>query len=60
MPWCLGGDFNVVRFPRNRLGARRFSVQLHSFNGFVDSHALVNLPLKGASYTWLRSQEGGL
>lgn len=22
VPWCVGADFNVIRFPTDRLGAR--------------------------------------
>ena len=25
LPWCLGGDFNIIRFPSERLGAACFS-----------------------------------
>ena len=25
LPWCLRGDFNIIRFPSKRLGAASFS-----------------------------------
>lgn len=33
-PWCSSGDFNVVRFPSDRLGASKFSLQMRLFNAF--------------------------
>lgn len=33
---------------------------MRSFNCFIDSHPLVDLPLKGIQFTWLRSQKGGV
>jgi len=27
LPWCIGGDFNVIRFPCERLGVIRFLQQ---------------------------------
>lgn len=50
--WCVGGDFNAIRFPVERLGALRMISQMRNFNGFIDDHELVDLPLKGVVFTW--------
>ena len=44
-PWCVGGDFNVFRFPY----MRRFSL-------VIDDLHLKDLPTKGGRFTW----SGGL
>ena len=31
LPWCLGGDFNIIRFPSERLGAASFSRAMYGF-----------------------------
>ncbi|KAL4637756.1 hypothetical protein ACB092_03G099300 [Castanea dentata] len=37
--WCLVGDFNIIRYPSERLGY------------FIENNSLVDLPLEGASFT---------
>ena len=34
-PWCLGGDFNIIHFPSERLGAGRFSRCMYDFSDFI-------------------------
>jgi hypothetical protein len=46
------GDFNVVRFPNEKLSCTQFSPGMHSFSDWIDSHNLVDLPLVGGCYTW--------
>lgn len=31
LPWVVGGDFNVVHFPPNRLRAEKFTQAMHNF-----------------------------
>jgi hypothetical protein len=52
VPWCVVGDFNVVRYPSERLGCTRFSPGMYAFSDWIDSHNLVDLPLVGGHYTW--------
>ena len=54
MAWCLVGDFNIIRYPSERLGCESFSPAMFAFSDFIESNSLVDLPLKGASFTWFR------
>lgn len=47
MPWCFGGDFNVVRFPIERSGVSGYSVAMAEFSEFIFVQSLVDLPLEG-------------
>jgi exonuclease III len=51
-PWCLFGDFNIIRYPRERLGCQNFSQGMLDFSEFIDSQHLVDLALEGGLYTW--------
>ena len=50
--WCVFGDFNVVRFPSERLGCHRVSFKMVEFFDFIEKQNLVDLPLNGGMYTW--------
>ncbi|KAL4625272.1 hypothetical protein ACB092_05G013600 [Castanea dentata] len=52
--WCLVGDFNIIRFPSERLGCETFSPAMLAFSDFIENNSLVDLPLEGASFTWFR------
>ena len=56
VPWCVGGDFNVVRYPSERLGSDRISSDMRDFLEFIFCMGLVDLPLEGGSVTWSNSQ----
>ena len=55
LPWCLGGDFNVIRFPSERLGAGRFSRCMYDFSDFISLHGLMDIPLEGGLFSWSNS-----
>ena len=46
-PWCVFGDFNVVRFPSERLGCNRLTSHMLDFSDFIEASHLVDLPLGG-------------
>ena len=55
LPWCLGGDFNVIHFPSERLGAGRFTRCMNDFLDFISHHGLMDNPLEGGLFTWSNS-----
>ena len=55
LPWCLGGDFNVIRFPSERLGEGRFSRYMYDFSDFISFHGLMDYPLEGGLFSWSNS-----
>ncbi len=51
-PWCVFEDFNVVRYPNERLGCSILSTNMIDFSDFIEDLNLVDLPLHGGRYTW--------
>ena len=50
----LVGDFNIIRYPSERLGYESFSLATFAFSDFIESNYLIDLLLEGASFTWFR------
>ena len=57
MPWCVGGDFNVMRFPSERSGSVYFTIAMRRFSAFISKQSLVDLPLVGGTFTRSNSRE---
>ncbi|CAN4122125.1 unnamed protein product [Withania somnifera] len=57
IPWVLGGDFNTIRYPKERVGCIMISRAMEEFYDFNDNHFLVELPLTSVSFTWSRSKD---
>ena len=57
VPWCMGGDFNVVRFPSEHSDSTVFTVAMREFSDFISEQSLIDLPLEGGSFTWSNLQE---
>ncbi|RVW99827.1 putative ribonuclease H protein [Vitis vinifera] len=55
-PWCLGGDFNAVRFPEERRNSLRLTIEMRRFSEVIGELGLKDLPLAGGPFTWI----GGL
>ena len=55
-PWCLGGDFNITLFPRERSSQRIISSAMRKFAEIVNDLGLVDLPLQERECTWNRGQ----
>ena len=51
-PWCVGGDFNVIRLPSERRNCLNMSSAMRRFSEVIDELQLRDLPLVGGSYTW--------
>lgn len=50
--WCVGGEWNVVRFPSEKLKDGRLSTEMRLFSDWLNAHSLVDLQLSGAAFTW--------
>ncbi len=56
-PWCIGGDFNVVRFPSEKSGVAGFTASMHDFSDFIGEFGLLDTPLEGGRLTWSNNRE---
>ncbi|KAG2664290.1 hypothetical protein I3760_16G075400 [Carya illinoinensis] len=54
--WCIGGDFNVTRFPSKCFGNRRMRPTMLDFSECIFELNLVDLPLVGGLCTWANNQ----
>ena len=54
---CYIGDFNIVRFPSERLGGSSLTPAMENFSEFIEELSLIDLPLEGGSYTWSSGSE---
>ena len=50
-PWCIGGDFNVIRFPSKRSREGRCTSPMRRVSQFIDELELKDLPLQGGFFT---------
>lgn len=50
-PWCISGDWNVVRFPNERSGCITLTSEMTSFSDWINQHVLVDLQMGGAQFT---------
>jgi len=57
LPWCIGGDFNVTRFPAERSRDVRFNAAMTEFSDFIFEQGFMDLSLVGGSFTWSNNQE---
>ncbi|KAJ9681633.1 hypothetical protein PVL29_017839 [Vitis rotundifolia] len=51
-PWCVGGDFNMVRFPEERSRGGGLTAPMRRFSEVVEDLELRDIPLKGGPFTW--------
>ncbi|RVX03896.1 hypothetical protein CK203_021616 [Vitis vinifera] len=51
-PWCVGGDFNMVRYPEERGRGGGLSVSMRRFTEVVKDLELRDYPLQGGPFTW--------
>ena len=57
VPWCMGGDFNVVRFPSEHAGSTIFTTAMCEFSDFISEQGLLDIPIEGANFTWSNYRE---
>ena len=55
-PWCVGGDFNMIRFPEEYGRGGGLSASMRRFSEVVEDLELRDFPLQGGPFTW----RGGL
>ena len=48
-PWCIGGDFNMIRFPSERNREGGISGGMRGFSQVIDGLNLKDIPLQGAT-----------
>lgn len=41
--WCVGGDWNAVRFPSERSDEQWINANIRAFSDWINSHSLVDL-----------------
>ena len=51
-PWCLGGDFNIIRFPGERNREGRITRGMITFSQVIDDLEVKDIPLQGDLFTW--------
>ena len=56
-PWCVAGDFNVVRFPSEKSGTASFTFAMHEFSDFITELGLIDIPLLGGNFMWSNNRE---
>ncbi|KAK9942585.1 hypothetical protein M0R45_008239 [Rubus argutus] len=55
--WCVGGDFNVVRFPSEKSNGGRMTRSMRSFNSFLQDTLMRDPNLLNAEFTWSNLRE---
>lgn len=58
--WLIVGDFNYIRSPDNRNKPGGNANDMLTFNDFIHSQSLVELPIKGRMFTWSNMQNNPL
>ncbi|KAL4202854.1 hypothetical protein AMTRI_Chr02g223310 [Amborella trichopoda] len=51
-PVCVGGDFNLIRWPDECLAHLAINSSMRLFNRFIESNSLFDLPIVGTKFTW--------
>lgn len=60
MPWVIGGDFNAVLTPQDRLcGNPISSAEIQDFSECIATAGLTELPWRGDFYTWTNKLDVG-
>jgi hypothetical protein len=52
LPWCIGSDFNISRYPNERSSESRLSPTLLKFSKSIFYQGLMDILLIGGSFTW--------
>ncbi|KAF1894928.1 hypothetical protein Lal_00022422 [Lupinus albus] len=54
--WCYAGDFNSIKSSDERQGSESHGrlMEISEFNGFINNLHLLDLPLAGRRFTWVK------
>lgn len=58
--WLIAGDFNYITSPENHNKPGGSASDMLTFNDFINTQSLVELPIKGRMYTWSNMQSNPL
>ncbi|XP_071929043.1 uncharacterized protein [Coffea arabica] len=59
LPWCIGGDFNVILAPHEKRGGRPFAIaEGMEFMSFMEDARVFDVGFSGASFTWSNNRRG--
>ena len=59
LPWCIGGDFNVILAPHEKRGGRPFAIaEGADFMSFMEEAGVLDVGFSGASFTWSNNRRG--
>lgn len=50
------GDWNVVKFPSEKLGGRTMTTDMVGFSEWINKHSLIDPHLGGTNFTWSNHQ----
>ena len=50
VPWCIGGDFNIVHFPSEHSSDSNLSTSMMDFLDIISEQGLADIPLAGLVY----------
>lgn len=50
--WCIGGDFNTVRYPSEKLNGSRATKSMKDFDSLIRDTELIDLALNNSEFTW--------
>lgn len=51
LPWCIGGDFNLVRYSHKHKGEGSRDLRMSKFREFIERWNLIDGPLTGVKFT---------
>ena len=52
-PWCIIGDFNCVRFLKDKMGGNKLTTRnIQELNNFINSAGVKELSISGVKYSW--------
>ena len=57
--WCVGGDFNTIRFPIERRRGGRISSSMRRFSKVIEDLGLRDILLQGDPFTWRGGRNNG-